>query len=245
MTGDRTDHYAGLARSLTKHGVDEASSLYAAKGLVQAAREWCWANLTDVLGAREAVDSAVSSPLKPGVASRLLVLHKFLGVSKGMFFMPSAFTERPVYIDKRWRRISSESFELAKRRSKGELVGMNHKAVTVTEKPAGVKSKGQVGFVELRDYYCQQWSVLVGRGDKYPFSGADAKSIKALLDGTDNLDHAKRVVDNYLVCGDKFYAGKPLRKLAFQLPQFVAGAAAGGRRNGELEDPGAADIPTL
>lgn len=249
---------AQLAGSLAQYGVPEMYASLVAGGIVRALQEWCWANMTDVVGTSNHVDEICSSPLPVLSLARLLSVHGVLLPDKGSFFLPSAFSARSTGVDKRWRRMSNVTYQLAKARALGQMTLFDVENMTDSKfievsalgDQRKVKSDGKAkstpGFVEVRTYWFEQWSVLVGNSSKYPFSGVDGACIKKLVGQTDGIEHAKQTIDAYLACSDKFYAGKPLKKLIGDLPRFIASCAGNDGGPGTIEDSSAGDdIPDL
>ncbi len=247
---------AQLAGFLVQYGIQENCASLVAGGIVRALQVWCWANMTDVLGTADTVDQICNSPLPKLSMARLLVKCRILQISKGRYYMPSAYLDRPVNVDKKWRRLSYESYRQAKSRADErptlfdvtDMVDSKFTEVSILGDARKVKSdakaKGTPGHVEIRTYWWEQWAVHVGSGSKYPFSGVDGACIKQLIQRTEDIVEAKAVIDAYLVCHDRFYAGKPLKKLIADLPRFIASCAEGNGRAGTIEDP-AGDIPDL
>ena len=247
---------AQLTGSLAQYGVPETYASLVAGGIVRALQEWCWANMTDVVGTSKNVDGICSSPLPVLSLARLLVVHGILRPDKGSFFLPSAFSARSTAVDRRWRRLSNDSYLLAKARALGQMTLFDIENMTDSKfievnalgDKRKVKSDGKAkstpGFVEVRTYWFEQWSVLVGNASKYPFSGVDGACIKKLVEQTDGVEHAKRTIDAYLACSERFYAGKPLKKLIGDLPRFIATCAVSDGGSGTIGDP-SGDIPDL
>lgn len=253
---------ARLAASLERYGIDAKLSDSVAKGVVLALREWCWAEQTDLLGTAADIDEIVRLPLPAQSLGRILLRAKVVGLTKGRFFLPSAYSERPVYIDKRWRRNDAAGYKAAKLRAsrrietgevppppppppesgvKMDLFGqplVDVEAETggkIVEKSKDTKAKnkkgksngGVPGYQEVVDYWFEHWATREGGGTPYPFGPTDGAIIKRLIQRTPSVEHAKRVLDAYLRETDRFYAGKPLKKL--DLPRYIAAAANGGR----------------
>ena len=253
---------ARLTSSLVRRGYQPNDARCMAAGIVSALREWCWANQTDILGESADVDRIGSSPLAGRSLARLLVSAGILGIEKGRLFCPSAYTERPVYVDKRWRRDNPKSYAEAQRRASDTAVSVPEPELEVYTPEAGQtdlfgqpleptngdgkkrkpQTNGTPGFQELRAYWCERWSAA-HRGAQYPWAyGLDGKCLKRLIEQTIDIDQAKGVIDAYLACRERWYSGHPFKKLIGDLPRFVS---AGDHRPDEIEYGGTGTVPDL
>ena len=112
------DRLAKFAVALERYGVAKPHCHAVAAGILQTLREWCWAALTDILGTSADVDRIAAFPMPaPLCLARLLVMSGLAGVSKGLYFLPSAYTESPRYIQARWIREAYPAMVAARRRS--------------------------------------------------------------------------------------------------------------------------------
>ncbi len=250
--GEYEKKLAQLAASLERYGIDSKFSGTMAAGILFKLMNWCWANLTDIVGDSQTMDSIIEAPLPAGVVSRLLYKYGIVAVDKGRYYLPSAYVDRPTRIDRKWRRQSPRSYANAKERAenppRARLFNFEEEEYKVeiktepahepepappVKKKKGSKHDGTPGHPELVAYWCKQWAEKVGRGNKYPFCALDGKSIKSLIERTESIEQAKLVIDAYLECRDKFYAGKELKRLVGSLPRFIA-EASGASRPDEL-----------
>jgi len=253
-----------LATSLQRYGINPDWCRAVANGFVLILREWCWRNLTDLLGSALDVDRILESPLPPETLAKVLWKAGLISTSKGVFYMPSAYTERPVYVDKRWRRAEGEARSYRESKGRAEKTALEG-AVPVVEtepppaitvdlfgKPFEDDQKGQKdagtralpGYQEIVDYWFERWCIIEGNGASYPFCATDGRFIRFLIKATRDADEARSVIDAYLNCRDRWYAGKPLKKLIGDLPRFIAAAHAGGSgTRGEL--PYGGTLPSL
>lgn len=239
-----------LTQSLERYGVDPAISAIMADGVVHRLLNWCWANLTDIIGDGAAVDKVVMlSILPPGVIARLAYragLLRYGVTGRTIYYMPHAYTERPDWVSLQWAKCRPMSYKRAMNRARSD--GAKHlydivDAVLPDNDPLFGEARDDdedrtrkgtgdtvLGYSQIIEYFTSRWREKVGGGNKYPFGGAmDGQCIKRILAGTDGLEHTMRVVDAYFDCKEPFYEGKTIRKLAFDLPRFVALAA---RRSG-------------
>lgn len=257
-----------LAEALVKYGIDEGVSALYARGIIATLKDWCWTNLTDVVGNATDVDAAAGSPTLPVAAlANVMVRCKLLGVSKGEYYMPSAYTERPFTTDKQWRRKERVSWEAAKERAKAfkfvkippkvqavdagstDLFGdplpvePEPKPAPEPKKKPKPKQSGVPGYKEIVAYWCEQWTKHAGNAvAKYPFGSIDGRNIKNLLAKTESIEHAKAVIDAYMLNGDRFYGGKGTKQFIGNLSRWVSEASGGNARRAnelpnERDDP--------
>lgn len=212
-----TEESDKLTDSLVGVGIDADLAPLVAKGLVAELQEWCWANLTDIVGRVADVDRILDriidhSPLtlKGGVLAPMLMAAGILAVDKGRFYLPSAWTERPVYISQRWLRASLPKRRFARDRPR-------------KRRPRRRTQKARATALEkeIRTYWCQRWSVIIGGGEPYPFDLVDARCLRKLISASRDMDHAKSIIDAYFQSRrNHFYAGKPLSKLVCDLGPY-------------------------
>lgn len=266
MASGQDKHLAQLTAALLAHGVSEKIASQIAAGTVLTLRQWCWANLTDVVGAAEDVDELAQSVLPPLVLADALHQLGFLGLEHGRYFLPSAWTDRPVYIERRWQRKNPDSFAEARRRSKlvekillpapemevhfpKDLFGdaiPEAMAPQTTPESTQRRHDGTPGHRELVAYWCERWTATDGAGGKYPFKrGRDGQHIKDLIKATDDIDAAKRIIDAYLANRERFFTGHKLGKLIGDLPRFLVAAHGTIPGSLEIQDPGGRELPDL
>lgn len=260
--GGYSSRIAKLAQSLTKHGVNGADGEVTSRGLILSLREWCWREYTDILGSAEDVDTLAPSGLPPCTLARLLYQHKFVGLSRGQYFLPSSVWAASETIARSWRGRRSNARKAAVRRAR-----LHGEPLDDQEPPAPLKAlveagttdlfgnpimreqkesdhAGITGHRELVGYWCQQWPKSHHQ-TKYPFSPVDAKNIASLVERTETTKQAKQVIDAYFADLDRFFAGHDTNKLIRQLPRFVAAAAGGGGSAEERPYKGGDSLPVV
>lgn len=260
---------AQLAKALERYGTPPNISESVAAGVTFSLVQWCWANVTDIVGDSIAVETITGTgdAYPPGVLARLMVKYKILVLAKNRYVMPMAYTDRPTRIDRAWRR-RGRSYRAAKQRAvearsaplfitdEGSMLEALDTAEDAEEmdelgrrnpkkkrKRKESHGAGTPGHAELVKYWCDQWAERESYGVKYPFCPTDAAHIKRLIERTDCIEQAKAVIDAYLSCRDKFFTGKDLKRLIYALPRFVSAAAGGMGGKQETLYRGNLDIP--
>lgn len=199
-----------------------------AYGIMALIHQWCWENMTDVVGNGPYLEELTDWPGHAGALGDLLTRASLAIKLESLYAFPNALLYIPDTFKRRWTQRSRETWDAAMERT--ATVGKNtyrsaHYIPRESPTPAGPSP-----FRQLTDYWCSQWQKKYGQ--KYPFQSRDGKHCSDLLKQVENdYDKATKIIDGYLKDETPFIRrrGHQLGVLIANLPAYISKCAHGKR----------------
>jgi hypothetical protein len=247
---DRRLHLIG--ETLIRDGYPAVTADILAEGFVGRLRRRVYAALDDVIGSGDDLEALAGWKGPPRSLAAAMLRAGYVREINGVLVMVDAVNEAPEYVKKRWSRqkplaykqavarcgkpnIANEQAgytdddgddwdfeaEMKKESDMQEQIGLFG---AEPDKP-GEKHVATPGFTELKEFWHARYREV--EGITYPWRSRDFAELKRIIDALHDVHRAKRAIDKFLACRERFYEGHELRKLTNDLARFAGADAAG------------------